>query len=94
MTRLLVTPRLAVGGLLGALLGGALGCAAPASNSADTTPHGSTAEAPPGQVCHEERPLGSNISRTVCRSQEESERDRESAQKYMREPRAVPKTGD
>lgn len=74
------------------LVGGAIGCGAPAATS-NTTPNGSSAAAPNGQVCHEERPLGSNISRTVCRSQEDIDRDREGANKYLREPRPVPKTG-
>lgn len=93
MTRLNATNRFALGSLLGVLLAGAAGCGAPAGSS-DTTPHGSSAKAPNGQVCHEERPLGSNISRTVCRNQEDVDRDRESASKYLREPRPVPKTGD
>jgi hypothetical protein len=86
--------RFAIGSLLGVLLGGAIGCGAQTSNGSETTPHSPTSAAPNGQVCHEERPLGSNISRTVCRSQEDMDRDRESANRYLREPRPVPKTGD
>ncbi len=83
-------------GALATLVVGLLGwtgCVPPSENNASTTPsqqQGATG----GQVCHEERPLGSNISRTVCRPQEDVDRDRREAQKYMDAPRPVPSTRD
>lgn len=76
--------------LLGVGLGG---CMPPSENNPSTTPsqqQGATG----GQVCHEERPLGSNISRTVCRPQDDADRDRRDAQKFMATPRPVPSTRD
>jgi hypothetical protein len=71
----------------------AVGCVPPSENTPSTAP---TAQqgAQTGQVCHEERPLGSNISRTVCRPQEDVDRDRANAQKFMGAPRAAPSTPD
>lgn len=71
---------------------GLAGCVPPSENNANTTP--AQQGATEGQVCHEERPLGSNISRTVCRPQDDAERDRRDAQKFMATPRPVPSTGD
>jgi hypothetical protein len=67
--------------VLCALLAGCL----PPKEARDTTP-APAAVAPSGQVCHEERPLGSNIARTVCRSQDQIERDRRETQKLVHNP--------
>jgi len=75
------------GCLLATLL--AAGCVPPSENAPSTTPSAQQG-AQGGQVCHEERPLGSNIARTVCRPQEDTDRDRAEAQKFMGAPRAVP----
>jgi hypothetical protein len=64
----------------------AAGCVPPSENNASTTPRAQERQRN-GQVCHEERPLGSNISRTVCRPQEDVDRDRAAAQKFMGTPR-------
>ncbi len=67
------------------LAGLLVGCGAP-HRDAPTTPAPAAAAAPSGQVCHEERPLGSNIARTVCRSQDQIERDRRETQKLLHAP--------
>jgi hypothetical protein len=82
-----------LGCLGGLLVIGAIGCVPPSENNAGTTPAAQQGSQN-GQVCHEERPIGSNISRTVCRPQEDIDRDRADAQKFMGTPRPVPKTGD
>jgi hypothetical protein len=64
------------------------GCGAPLSQSEGTTPEKSAAGG--GENCHEERPIGSNISRTVCRTDEEVARDRESTRSFINTPRASP----
>lgn len=66
----------------------AAACAAP-QETHRTAPPGATpptaeAEADPGdeQICTEERTTGSNVTRTVCRSRSQVERDREDAQQF------------
>ena len=64
------------------------GCGAPLSQSDGTTPEKSAGNQ--GETCHEERPIGSNISRTVCRTDEEVARDRENTRSFINTPRSSP----
>ena len=45
-------------------------------------------------VCKEERPTGSNISRTICRSEEEADDEADAGKDWMKKPRAEPTTSD
>lgn len=46
------------------------------------------------QVCQEERVTGSNLSRTVCRSRSDDDREREEAQQFGRKnSRVIQKSG-
>ncbi len=38
-------------------------------------------------ICHQEYPTGSHIGRTVCRSTDERDRDREQAREFITTPR-------
>ncbi|MEZ4362469.1 MAG: hypothetical protein R3B48_19925 [Kofleriaceae bacterium] len=40
-------------------------------------------------VCHEEFPTGSHIGRTVCRTEEQTNREREEAREFIATPRPV-----
>lgn len=62
-------------------------CAAPAAQTRSTAPPGATEpivevseENEP--VCHEESVTGSNLTRTVCRTKSQEERDREDARNF------------
>ncbi len=65
------------------------GCGKPISKNESTTPKEASSEAK-GENCHEERPLGSNIARMVCRSDDQAERDRENTRSFINRPRASP----
>jgi hypothetical protein len=41
-------------------------------------------------ICHQEYPTGSNIGRTVCRTEESKTRDREKAREFISIPRGAP----
>ncbi len=71
----------------------AAACAAPAkstSASPSSPPLASAAEKPQKTVCRSERPLGSNIARVVCRTQDQMDAERQAAQDAIH---AGPKTG-
>lgn len=65
------------------------GCGKPVGNNESTTPMEASSEAK-GANCHEERPLGSNIARTVCRSDDQAKRERENTRSFINRPRASP----
>jgi hypothetical protein len=80
---------------LGSVLALASACATPAAPAGGTAQMKAQSGAPPlaaktaGEdeqklVCQMERPVGSNISRKVCRTPEQIEQDREAAQEAMR----------
>jgi hypothetical protein len=75
------------------LLALVLGLAACASGPS-ATPNNSAAQAgsggKPRQICKEEATTGSNITHMVCRSPEQVDEDRDSAQTWRRQPTAVP----
>jgi Tfp pilus assembly protein PilV len=41
-------------------------------------------------ICHQEYPTGSNIGRTVCRTEETRAEDRAKGREFVNAPRAVP----
>ena len=45
-------------------------------------------------VCKEEAVTGSNMKRTVCRSESQTDRERDDAQHLMRRPTIQTRTGD
>ncbi|HWU85748.1 MAG TPA: hypothetical protein VN253_00630 [Kofleriaceae bacterium] len=64
----------------------AAACAAP-QEPRNTAPPGATSpraapSAEEAPVCHEESVTGSNLTRTVCRSKSDSERERDDAQTF------------
>jgi hypothetical protein len=63
-------------------------------------PHGSAVasqeepSSPRGAHCHEERPTGSNIGRTVCRSDEDVDGSRDAARTFMNRRPSSPTAKD
>lgn len=62
------------------------GCAAPQEQRRGAAPPGATPSAAATDddepVCHEESVTGSNLSRTVCRSKSDQERERDEARTF------------
>jgi hypothetical protein len=67
----------------------ALGCAGPQKDRGTTTMKNDDGET---MICHQEYPTGSHIGRTVCRTEEESTREREKARVLVTTPPPVPRT--
>lgn len=67
----------------------AAGCAGPQSKDKGVTrtknENGET------MICHQEYPTGSHIGRTVCRTEEDSERERDNARKLVTTPPPAPR---
>ena len=64
---------------VGACGGGqSTGAAAPSAAPASTTAN----DDPNAQECHEEKPLGSNLPRTICRSRMDNTMDHQGAQDW------------
>jgi len=63
------------------------------NSSQGPTPHQATASesgSDPGVVCHDETPTGSSISRRVCRTPEEVDREHQEAQDMARSRGVAP----
>jgi len=70
-------------------------CAAPQETRGTTTAQPTTtspaaASDEDEQVCHDETPTGSHVSRTVCRSKSQIDREREQGQEMQRKASFAP----
>lgn len=82
--------RLALGVAVSALALGA--CGKPMAQGSAEEPKAATS--PNIRHCHEERPTGSNIGRTVCRSDENIDGSREASRDFLTRKRPSPTAGD
>ena len=55
-----------------------------------TTPPAAEASGDDEEVCREEIPTGSLVGRTVCRSQDQMDRDRDEGQEFQRKAGRTP----
>lgn len=70
-------------------------CGRPPGKGAESPEMASQNEEPAaGRHCHEERPTGSNIGRTVCRSDDDADGSREAARTFMYRRPSSPTAGD
>lgn len=65
----------------------AAACAGPQSKDKVTRTKNDDGET---MICHQEYPTGSHIGRTVCRTEEQSDREREEARKLVTTPPPAP----
>lgn len=63
------------------------GCAGPQGKDKPTTMKNDDGET---MICHQEYPTGSHIGRTVCRTQEDSDEEREKARALVSTPPPAP----
>lgn len=74
---------------LGLALGLGAGCAGPQHR--DKGPTTMTNDEGETMICHQEYPTGSHIGRTVCRTEEDTERDRQNARILVTTPPPAPR---
>lgn len=65
-------------------------CGRPMGQGADEPATPTSAQNANVRHCHEERPLGSNIGRTVCRTDENIDGSREASREFMTRKRSAP----
>jgi hypothetical protein len=73
---------------LGAVMGGCGG--SQSGKGADRTTVQRDGNDDDDMICHQEYPTGSHIGRTVCRSNDERQRERDRARELISTPRRAP----